>query len=864
MRLEGHCPSRAEPVNRAAGESAGRPAVPGEPIRARDPIRPTPPVPRAPAAPLPRPRPTRRTLAAALAAAGAAAAGTAPGCVSGDLLGGTTRAAVESGTRVANAARGAADGVRRLAAAGPVDGVRAGVARLAPPESVIELAEGISGTFADPDRRDYLGTPGPATTLTSSTGLAEPDYHPPPPPEAVSEAPLRVGPFGAVRDGLGRELWDLSLDEAIKLTLERTRVLRDGPQFGASTNPLLAAPLAVVSVFDPAIQETGVGFNRGVEAALADFDAQFTASFLNNRDERIQNNPFIVGRNAGSTLVTEDGQFRTALTKTFATGGTATFSQDVNRRFSNVNQQLFPSVFETTAEAQFRQPLLAGAGTRFNRIAGPNARNNRFLGNLDQGVLIARINTDQSIADFEREVRDLLREVERAYWDLGAAYHAYDAEATAKAALLDLYNNVRVRSEEQLTGGGAGEVALALDQYREAEFRTRDARANLLRSELSLRRLMNLPVSDGRVIRPSEEPVTAEFDPDWRASLSGALVNRVELRRQRWEVKRLGLQLEAARNAARPQLDVVSGYRVNGFGDELLGDGGRSGLDSAARNVADGDQTGWTLGFEFALPVGLRAAKTQIRNLELRIAKAKATLDTQEHEISHELAVAFQDVARQYGQATTALARRQAAVDRVAAFDALRDTAQGDLDLLLRSEVSVAQSETQYWQAVYAYNQAIADVFHRQGTLLERDGVFLAEGDWRPEAYRDATREAWARANAIPAPLLDADPEPFARPERPPVPLPVAAPAAGAGGTVAAPPPPAPFPPAATGGEEDAPIAAPPPFPLPDESATPPDAPAGADEREGDAAPPDLAPPPEFDGSPGLREARAAAGTASL
>ena len=691
-----------------------------------------------------RPRPVRRTVAAAFAAAGAVAVGVLPGCAATGLVG--------TAAQIDTAGEEFAAGVGRAGRA-----------------------------LLDSDERAYLGDAGPAATLTSATKIDEPAWDRPPAPEAVSDEPPRVNTLGAGGNDRGRRVWDLSLDEAIKLTLERTRVVRDREQFASDNNPLLSAPLAIVSVFDPAIQETGVGFNRGVEAALADFDAEFTTSYIATRDERIQNNPFVVGRNAGDTLVTEDGRFQSSLSKNFATGGQAVFTSEIERNFSNVGAQLFPSAFNTGLSAQFRQPLLAGAGSRFNRIAGPNARNNRFLGNLDQGVLIARINNDQSIADFEREVRNLLRDVERAYWDLAAVYRAYDAEATAKAALLEIYRNVRVRSEEQLTGGGAGDLALALDQYRDAEFRTRDARAQLLTAELGLRRLMNLPVSDGRIIRPSEEPVTAQFDPDWRASLSGALVNRVELRRQKWEVTRLSLQLEAAHNAARPQLDLVSGYRVNGFGDQLIGDsdsvpGAGDVGDSSFDRLTDGDQTGWTLGFEFTLPVGLRAAKTQIRNLELRIAKAKATLDTQEHEISHELAAAFQELSRQYGQATTALARRQAAADRVAAFDALRDTAQGDLDLLLRSEVSLAQAETQYWRAVYAYNQAIADVFHRQGTLLERDGVFLAEGDWRPDAYRDATREAWARANAIPAPLLDADPEPFARPERPPVPLPIAGP----------------------------------------------------------------------------------------
>src|SRR5690606_23269127 len=148
------------------------------------------------------------------------------------------------------------------------------------------------------------------------------------------------------------------------------------------------------------------------------------------------------------------------------------------------------------------------------------------------------------------------------------------------------------------------------------------------------------------------------------------------LRRQKWQIKSLDLQLKAAENFARPSLDFVSRYRVNGFGDKLLtGDdddqfGSEQGLDSFYNNVLEGDQTGWDLGFEFSVPVGLRAAKSQVRWYELRLAKARAALAIMEHEISHELAAAFQEVDRFYKIAETNLNRRAAAEERLRAYEA--------------------------------------------------------------------------------------------------------------------------------------------------------------------------------------------------
>jgi hypothetical protein len=43
------------------------------------------------------------------------------------------------------------------------------------------------------------------------------------------------------------------------------------------------------------------------------------------------------------------------------------------------------------------------------------------------------------------------------------------------------------------------------------------------------------------------------------------------------------------------------------------------------------------LGLQFSMPIGLRLARAQVRNYELRLRKAKAVLTAQEQEIAYEL-----------------------------------------------------------------------------------------------------------------------------------------------------------------------------------------------------------------------------------
>nr|MDQ3332177.1 TolC family protein [Planctomycetota bacterium] len=621
----------------------------------------------------------------------------------------------------------------------------------------------------------YLGDSDLEYYVDRATSVASPDVR------TVAADNVASLPPHTINDRTRDAIRDVTLTEAIHLTLANSDVIRERGQFLSPTNPLLNNPEFVTSIYDPAIQEANIQFgSRGVEAALSDFDAQFSTQMIWGREEQIQNSLFGFGQEPGQVLQQDTANFISRLEKPTATGGTVAVSHTVNYDYNNADNRLFSSAYAGNVQAEFRHPLLSGFGIDYNRIAGPR-RNVGQNVQFTNGVLIARINTDIELAEFQRAARNVVREAEDAYWNLSLAYRVYDAEVLRRDSTLQTWRLVNTRARQGLQGGGTADTAQAKDSYFDSMSRVQSARGDLYRRELELRRITGLPVNDGSILRPIDEPLIGKFTPDWYASLCEALTSRTELRRQKWQIKSLELQLAAARNFARPSLDFVSRYRVNGFGDKLLSGsdddeaGTQQGLDSFYNTTLDGDQTGWDLGFEFSMPVGLRAAKSQVRWYELRVMKSRAALALMEHEISHELAAAFQEVDRFYKVAETNLNRRAAAEERVRAYETrfelggIGGEGSGEgpvyLDLLLRSQISLADAEISYWQAIISYNQAIADVHLRQGTLLERNGVSLAEGTWEPDAYRQALREAWARSHAIHNPLLDTGySDPFAIP----------------------------------------------------------------------------------------------------
>ena len=108
--------------------------------------------------------------------------------------------------------------------------------------------------------------------------------------------------------------------------------------------------------------------------------------------------------------------------------------------------------------------------------------------------------------------------------------------------------------------------------------------------------------------------------------------------------------------------------------------------------------------------------------------------------------------------------RLKAATRRVTLLEAEREVGTLTLDLVLRAQASVAAAESAYYQQIVNYSKAITSLHLAKGTLLEHNGIMLAEGQWQPEAYCDALVRAHARTHAKEAPYLCTEPQEFVSP----------------------------------------------------------------------------------------------------
>ncbi len=558
---------------------------------------------------------------------------------------------------------------------------------------------------------------------------------------------------------------DLKLEDAVRIALENGKVMRSlgarlfitpnlvRTQVANTPDVLTTQSPAAMTVYEPAIADTDPIF--GVEGALSAFDAQFNASMIWDKHDTPENvNPLATGIQA-SVFQQDLGTFQEGISKTTATGGEFSFVNNTIYNDNNNPLNQTPNDWTTNFELSFKQPLLQGAGSLYNRIAGPFDPL-RGIGTYLQydGVVIARIRTDIRLADFEAGVRNFVSDVENAYWELYFAYRNVGAAKIGRDSALQTWRKVHALFIGEARGGEADKEAQAREQYFFFRGSLETALADLYRAENRLRYMMGLAATDGRLIRPVDEPTDARVTFDWCEVHAEALCRSVELRQEKWRVKQMEMQLIASKNLLLPRLDVLGTYRFLGVGEDLINQPGTpynpstgqliNGTD-AFSTLAHGDFQEWETGLQFSMPIGFRQQLAAVRNAQLQLARERSILQDMELEVSHQIADAVRDVDTNYTLAQTFFNRRVAAEREVEAVMAAYDAGTVTLDLLLEAQRNRSDAEAGYYRALTDYNKAIMLVHYRKGSLLEYNGVYLAEGPWPAKAYFDAKRRARAR-----------------------------------------------------------------------------------------------------------------------
>ena len=603
--------------------------------------------------------------------------------------------------------------------------------------------------------------------LDQAVGIDYPDSEVESLPEAVGALrPLSIGNHDY-------QFWDMSLEECVNIALNNAKFFMTTGGNAPFRQNIAAqftsgAPEQFGSVYDTAIQQTttqGIsqtvdgngnriiprGVQRanqvgGVEDALAEFDAVASGFFNLNNGDRPQN----VG---GLNII--NPQFQTSrtiqqqatLSKRLATGGIVTWREQVlysrNNTPISAQSRAVPSDWTAILEAQITHPLMRGRGALVNRIP----------------LVLASINEDISVTDTEIQVRNLVRDIEVAYWDLYVAYRNVSTTIIARNSEMATARHAKANFDNG--NGNQQELAQAREQY--FQFRGQmesalagsdlpgDDRFGVYGRERVLREMMGLTATDGRLIRPIDEPVTARVEFDWDESVAQLLYLSPELRRSKSRLKQRELELITSKNQVLPQVDLTLLYRWVGVGDTLGPPTRRDPFpapgSSALGGITSGDFQESQIRLDVSLPaIGLRRELARIRGSQLMLLREKNFLREAERLLISQLSEAVAKTTTHFQLVQTNAQRWQASEIEVEARLAEWRGGRSLVNVVLQSQQRRAQAQITYYRALAEYNKSFNYVDYLRGTMLANNNITLREGPWNDKAYWDALERARERA----------------------------------------------------------------------------------------------------------------------
>lgn len=489
-------------------------------------------------------------------------------------------------------------------------------------------------------------------------------------------------PITVATEGIEQSERLMTLDEAIRLTLQHSEVIRVLTGVSADSSRS--------TIYDTAIATTSI------DQAKAVFDPVFKA----NSSFRHREIPGL--NNAGTAIVgsrTGGNDSSVELSDLNTLGGTTEFM--FKNALDNPAVAGFLNRNAPSATLSYTQPLLAGSGRDANTAP----------------IVIARYEQEVSYFQFKDSMQELVRGTISAYWSLVQAR----TELWAREIQVDQSQKAYDRLEAQFRSGLAHQGDVAQPKLAYANFRANliAAQANVIQREAALRNMIGLPPEDGERIVPSTPPTRDQIQFRWEEINDTAQSRRPDLVELNLVLMADQKRLVQNRNAAQPQLDAIALQEWNGLSGRVLGGNQlSSGL---------GDNNSWTMGVSFSVPLSLRKSRAQVRNQELLIARDRANIQQNLHQIEHQLATSLRTIDQSFLQYEAFRDARQAAKENLEVRVPRLFTGNENFLNFLQGVTDWGNAVASEAQSLATYNTELAGLERQTGTILETHGIRFIE-----------------------------------------------------------------------------------------------------------------------------------------
>jgi outer membrane protein len=354
-----------------------------------------------------------------------------------------------------------------------------------------------------------------------------------------------------------------------------------------------------------------------------------------------------------------------------------------------------PKVFRSELNFGLTQPLLQGFSfdLRVPRVA----------------ILRADFNSASAMEETRLRAMLTVKATEDAYWTLVQRYKTYEVNVGAS----QLAEQQLALTKRQIEAGVLPEsdVISVEGTLAQRQLAVTNAEIQIDSAADALRALLYLPASDwDRPLVPMDAPSFAAVAVPFDRAFDLAMTSRPELRESHFDLKRVALDLEVARNARLPRLDFVAGV-------------GAVGQDQAYHQALDQlsgfKNRQWSVGLNFGwTPVGV-ATRAEIRRLQSVLRET----DFGREQIVNSMRVQVREALRGIDAAARQLegsARFRALAERSLEVEQRRFLNSLSSNFVIaQRQADLAQAREAELEALIQHEKAVSDLQLAMGQLLE-------------------------------------------------------------------------------------------------------------------------------------------------
>ena len=368
-------------------------------------------------------------------------------------------------------------------------------------------------------------------------------------------------------------------------------------------------------------------------------------------------------------------------------------------------------------QANLTQPLWRGFKIDATRAA---LRTNRLSQQNDE------ISLSATTASTEANVRN-------AYWDLVYAIQAVEAAQNS----FDLANRLVQDNQSRVEIGTLAPIDVVSAQAEAASRRNTlvQSHAAVRTAELVLKRLIVSGTDDPlwtSSLNPVDRPSTTPEPINLEAAVSRALSERTDLQQSKNSLAISDINLQNQIDATKPQLNLTANYGLTGLGGPIIQrtgaidplTGGQSvttipsGYLDALRNIAGFDAPAWTVGVNFAFPLGQSAQEATVARSRLSVQQTEVNLKALELQIATDVTNAALTVQSSLESVQATAAARELAQKRLEAAQSKMEVGMATNYEVVQAQRDFADARNNELRAVLNYRKALVnfETVQRVGT----------------------------------------------------------------------------------------------------------------------------------------------------